>query len=270
MQEVFEKIKERLEEKKDLVPVNRLLDDIINDKPLELGQLMAYAEAIEIVNQVAGEYVHNKEKEMYEAGYTKALDDAIEKFLEYGCFMIQWTQRLSKEDLVTDVMRQVKGQAVYTLEKMKQKEIDSVNQVAEECSSKSSSLENDGWISLPKVAFNRMIARMESESEKDWNDEEWFINVVDAARIMREIVKEYSDSENPNKSDDGWIPVSSGKMPENGRRCWVTYEWANGSLHVDKDYLVNGKWFETEYEAVKAWMYNDEKKPEPYKPKGEK
>lgn len=70
--------------------------------------------------------------------------------------------------------------------------------------------------------------------------------------------------------NDGWIPCSSGKMPENGRRCWVTYEWANGSLHVDKDYLVNGKWFETEDEAVKAWMYNDEETPEPYKPKGEK
>ena len=55
MQKYFEKIKERLEEKKDLVPVNRLLDDIINDKPLELGQLMAYAEAIEVVNQVAEE-----------------------------------------------------------------------------------------------------------------------------------------------------------------------------------------------------------------------
>ena len=97
--------------------------------------------------------------------------------------------------------------------------IEIVNQIAEEYSSKSSSLENDGWISLPKVAFDRMIARMESESEKDWNDEEWFINVVDAARIMREIVKEYSDSENPNKSEnltssnDGWILVSSGKLP---------------------------------------------------------
>ena len=70
--------------------------------------------------------------------------------------------------------------------------------------------------------------------------------------------------------NDRWIPCSSGKMPENGRRCWVTYEWANGSLHVDKDYLVNGKWFETEDEAVKAWMYNDEETPAPYKPKGEK
>lgn len=88
-----------------------------------------------------------------------------------------------------------------------------------------------------------------------------------------------SNSEIPNMSDvpdknvgenDRWIPCSSGKMPENGRRCWVTYEWANGSLHVDKDYLVNGKWFETEDEAVKAWMYNDEETPAPYKPKGEK
>ena len=51
MQEVFEKIIEKLEELKSNVPVNRLLDDIIKDKPKELGQLMAYNKAIEIVKQ---------------------------------------------------------------------------------------------------------------------------------------------------------------------------------------------------------------------------
>ena len=53
MQEVFEKIIENLEEAKGNVPVNRLLDDIIKDKPKELGQLMAYDKAIEIVKQEA-------------------------------------------------------------------------------------------------------------------------------------------------------------------------------------------------------------------------
>lgn len=56
MQEVFEKIIEKLEEEKSKVPVNRLLDDIIKDKPKELGQLMAYSNSVKIVKQVAEEY----------------------------------------------------------------------------------------------------------------------------------------------------------------------------------------------------------------------
>ena len=56
MQEVFEKIIEKLEEEKSNVPVNRLLDDIIKDKPKELGQLMAYNKSIEIVKQEAEKY----------------------------------------------------------------------------------------------------------------------------------------------------------------------------------------------------------------------
>ena len=51
---------------------------------------------------------------------------------------------------------------------------------------------NDGWITLPKVAFDRMIARMESESEMDYEEEpSWFINVRDASRIVFEIAEEY-------------------------------------------------------------------------------
>ena len=56
MQTVFEKIIEKLEDAKSNVPVNRLLDDIIKDKPKELGQLMAYNNAIEIVKQEAEQY----------------------------------------------------------------------------------------------------------------------------------------------------------------------------------------------------------------------
>lgn len=46
-----EKVVEELEESKGNVPVNRLLDDIIKEKPKELGQLIAYDKAIEIVKQ---------------------------------------------------------------------------------------------------------------------------------------------------------------------------------------------------------------------------
>lgn len=44
-----DKVVEQLEELKSLVPVNRVLDDIVNDKPKELGMLIAYEKAIEIV-----------------------------------------------------------------------------------------------------------------------------------------------------------------------------------------------------------------------------
>ena len=56
MQEVFEKIIDELEEAKSNVPVNRLLDDIIKEKPKELGQLIAYDKAIEIVKQEAEKF----------------------------------------------------------------------------------------------------------------------------------------------------------------------------------------------------------------------
>ena len=44
-----EKVVEQLEELKSLVPVNRILDDIVNEKPKELGMLIAYRKAIESV-----------------------------------------------------------------------------------------------------------------------------------------------------------------------------------------------------------------------------
>ena len=46
-----DKVVEELEEAKGNVPVNRLLDDIIKEKPKELGQLIAYDKAIKIVKQ---------------------------------------------------------------------------------------------------------------------------------------------------------------------------------------------------------------------------
>lgn len=44
-----EKVVKQLEKLKSLVPVNRVLDDIVNDKPKELGMLIAYEKAIAIV-----------------------------------------------------------------------------------------------------------------------------------------------------------------------------------------------------------------------------
>lgn len=44
-----DEVVEQLEELKSLVPINRILDDIVNEKPKELGMLIAYSKAIEIV-----------------------------------------------------------------------------------------------------------------------------------------------------------------------------------------------------------------------------
>lgn len=44
----------------DLVPVNRTLDDIINNKPKELGQLMAYNKAIDVIEEGSKELKNNK------------------------------------------------------------------------------------------------------------------------------------------------------------------------------------------------------------------
>ena len=89
----------------------------------------------------------------------------------------------------------------------------------------------------------------------------------EAIEIVNQVAEEYGKDINV-PGNDGWIPCSE-RLPDNGKRCWVTYEWANGTLHVDEDYLIDGKWLETKDEAVKAWMYNYVEKPEPYQPKGE-
>ena len=178
MQKYFEKIIERLEEKKDLVPVNRLLDDIINDKPLELGQLMAYAEAIEVVNQVAEECATD----------TNVSTNIIGELKEF----LREKKEYNSEQ--ADIWRGSSYTNSHSRE-MKDLYIDRANafgSVLREIKALENKYGNDGWISLPKVAFDRMIARMESESERDiYEEESLFINVRDAARIIKEIVVEY-------------------------------------------------------------------------------
>ena len=81
--------------------------------------------------------------------------------------------------------------------------IEIVNQVAREVVVAKNATANDGLITLPKVAFDRMIARMESESERDiYEEESLFINVRDAARIVREIVREYVPDKNVGEIEE--------------------------------------------------------------------
>lgn len=56
------KVVEQLEKLKSQVPVNRILDNIIKDKPKELGQLIAYNKAIEIVKAGGRENVNTESK----------------------------------------------------------------------------------------------------------------------------------------------------------------------------------------------------------------
>lgn len=58
-----DKVVEQLKKLKSQVPVNRILDNIIKDKPKELGQLIAYNKAIEIVKQGGREIICQKRKE---------------------------------------------------------------------------------------------------------------------------------------------------------------------------------------------------------------
>lgn len=114
-----------------------------------------------------------------------------------------------QEEYIEDYNRYGDGED-YRISLIYDRAIRIVNQVAEEFGSKDCSkcsrrswyqigyadaekkCGNDGWITLPKEAFDRMIARMESESERDLEEEpSWFINVKDAARIVFEIVREY-------------------------------------------------------------------------------
>ena len=152
MKEVFEKIKERLEEASWNTMSTFDEDGFSND---DSEEVVLTDRAIEIVNQVESEYQSTvgqvKCDASFSDGYIKGIDDAIEKFLEYGCFCIEWNPKLSKEKLVDDVMRQVRGQSVYILEKLKQK----AEEYNQSLANNNQSLTNGGWIpvssgNLPK------------------------------------------------------------------------------------------------------------------------
>lgn len=68
---IFEKTRERLQDALSNVNVNRITDNIIKDKPKELGQIMAYNRALDIINQVEAEYT-NVFKQEYDKGYSDA------------------------------------------------------------------------------------------------------------------------------------------------------------------------------------------------------
>ena len=65
--------------------------------------------------------------------------------------------------------------------------------------------------------------------------------------------------------DDGWVPCSSGKLPEEGVTVWITYQFENEDAGVYRDRVINGEW---EYydQHVIAWKYMDI--PKPYQAKG--
>ena len=96
----------------------------------------------------------------------------------------------------------------------------------------------------------------------------------EAIEIVNQVEEEYSNSETPNKSDDGWIPVSSGKLPEQPKENPV---FENKPLEL---YLVsvkgddypfrafwNGKFFTNGWEKIEVTAWQP--LPASYQPKGE-
>lgn len=280
MQEVFEKIKERLEEK---------MNHSFNQR------YKAFAESIEIVNQVAEECAPD----------TNVSTNIIGELKEF----LREKKEYNSEQ--ADIWRGSSYTNSHSRE-MKDLYIDRANafgSVLREIKVLENKYGNDGWISLPKVAFDRMIARMESESERDiYEEESLFINVRDAARIVHEIAEEYKHGhfgcnsngqhercvdcglrgecshcntewfDAPDKnvgSNDGWIPCKQ-FMPAELGEDWVQVqiqERDTGFLWIPRTAEYRGdKWWLTDSDEpledvfeVTAWR----KLPSYYQPKGE-
>lgn len=200
MKAVFEKIRERLEEK---------MNHSFNQR------YKAFAESIEIVNQVAEETNKGEISDGYHTFNELYHHRAI--LFSVICNSnkeLAWKSRLHDTGDMYDGMFIVgietpEGQATYhydiepywdmfEVKKLQNapkwdghtpdEAIRRIGLLGKDINTSS----NDGCISLPKVAFDRMIARMESESERDiYEEESLFINVRDAARIVHEIAEEY-------------------------------------------------------------------------------
>lgn len=287
MQEIFERIKERLEE-------NQEITFYFDGRPPK--QVITYDDVIEIVNQVAEETNKGEISDGYHTFNELYHHRAI--LFSVICNSnkeLAWKSRLHDTGDMYDGMFIVgietpEGQATYhydiepywdmfEVKKLQNapkwdghtpdEAIRRIGLLGKDINTSS----NDGCIPLPKVAFDRMIARMESESERSYDEEEsLFINVRDAARIVREIVKEHSDSENPNKSDDGWIPCSSGELPQNeGMYLTTVYDKATGRCLLKHRKFENGKFVEGgQSRAFPVIAWQQKPLPAPYQPKGEK
>lgn len=203
MQEVFEKIKERL---RNIDPQEMMSEEQRN--------VLNYC--IEIVNQVESEYQSTvgqvKCDASFSEGYIKGIDDAIEKFLEYGCFCVEWNPKLSKEKLVDDVMRQVRGQSVYILEKLKQK----AEEYNQSLANNNQSLTNSGWIPcserLPEVYEDTkssdvvLVCGYDKKSNYSWQAMGFYVH-TDA--IRRWFFAECKDTDKPIDWIDivAWQPL---------------------------------------------------------------
>lgn len=67
-----------------------------------------------------------------------------------------------------------------------------------------------------KEIFEKIKERLKANSVSGRYGNEYVESVFlnQAIENVNQVEEEYSNSEIPNKSDDGWIPVSSGKLPE--------------------------------------------------------
>lgn len=124
--------------------------------------------------------------------------------------------------------------------------------------------------------FEKIKERLEANSVSGQYGNEYVESVFlnQAIEIVNQVEEEYSNSETPNKSDDGWIPVSSGKLPEQPKENPV---FENKPLEL---YLVsvkgddypfrafwNGKFFTNGWEKIEVTAWQP--LPASYQPKGE-
>ena len=141
------------------------------------------------------------------------MKEAVSKIIERLEGEVCYQQKC--HDSVKGFNRTTITQARQKMKECYEHAIEIVKEVAEEYSHRNHDLDiesshSNEWVTLPKVAFDRLIARMESESERDLEEEpSWFINVNDATRIVFEIASEYSDSKIPNLSEK--LTCSDGK-----------------------------------------------------------
>ena len=98
---------------------NEILTALESKKTKEAISKQEFCECIEILKECVDEQSTTTEAEIR----AKILDEAIEKFLEHDCVCVEWNNGLSKEKLVDDVLRQVMGQVVIILEKMKAEQL---------------------------------------------------------------------------------------------------------------------------------------------------
>lgn len=251
MQKYFEKIKERLEEevayqssKADEAGKTCAFEEITVVKARE-KMAECYEHAIEIVNQVAEEY---KDKYVSIGAYQQVAwerDIAIKQLHDLG---YEFGQKFDSNDVI--VSNLAKAYAVN----IKRYGVD----VTEK------------WATATQNAAALNQAYLRGRQDERDKFDEW------REEYNKEHNTEHNKEYNTDAPDiyvwskDGWIPVSSGKLPDDNEIHECTAQFSTGMRYIEYAYydLAREEWWshdDTGLVNVIAWK----PLPKPYKPKGE-